>query len=294
MRPSLTKCIAIAAALLILLSSIALGVNYYFIHYPGNNYIPPNIELTVLILILIYSGLLLQFRRNFRLTRIFKEITFYYLVLCVLAYATNAAQYTPFPTIDQKIVAFESYFHIHLEKWLDWTHQYPLFVAILTWMYESLAYQMAAIPLIVIAAGKYHILRQYLFLLLASALFGFSIYYFFPTTAPASIIESPHFIEEQKATGIKFFEIHHHIEPSTIEGGMIALPSFHVIWAWLCVYLLHPWKIAFALILIANTILVLSCVLLGWHYLSDVLASIVILLIAHYLLRICQKHHNNS
>ncbi len=97
------------------------------------------------------------------------------------------------------------------------------------------------------------------------------------------MIDSPFFTEAQRATGIKFTQIHAHTKPDTFKGGMIAFPSFHVIWAWLCAFLIRDWPIAFGLLFILNTVVMLSCVLLGWHYILDIFGSILVIILAHMI-----------
>jgi membrane-associated phospholipid phosphatase len=118
----------------------------------------------------------------------------------------------------------------------------------------------------------------------SSLLIGFIVYYFFPTTAPASVLHSDYFIKEQLATGLKFTQIHQYIQPTTLDGGLIAFPSFHVIWAWLCLYLIRSWFVVFYVFLFINILLIFSCVMLGWHYFLDIILSFLILLFCHYLL----------
>ncbi|HAT8115747.1 TPA: PAP2 family protein, partial [Legionella pneumophila] len=164
--------------------------------------------------------------------------------------------------------------------------KYQHFKYLLAVIYDTLPYQMSIIPLCVIVSGRFYILKDYYFLLLCTTLMGFSYYYFFPTTAPASELQSSLFAPEQIATGLKFHQIHNHIQPTTIEGGLIALPSFHTIWAILCVYLIKDWFIPCLLLSIINVLLILSCVLLGWHYPIDILAAIILVGLSYYLLTV--------
>lgn len=276
-----TRYILYTSFTLLCLSIAALAINFFDYQYTGNNYFPPHASYLILALALMYSGFLLQFGRASQLAAILKEIIYFFLVMSLLALATNAVQYTPFPTIDQQILAFEKSLHIEFKTLFAWTQTKPLLKVVLEFIYDSLPYQMTYLPLLVIAAKRREIIREYYFLLLFSALIGFTFYYFFPTTAPASIIQSPYFSESQHATGLKFMQIHQHKQPTTLDGGLIALPSFHVIWAWFCVYLLKSWPIAFFILLPVNLLLIASCVLLGWHYPLDVLGSIVVIGITH-------------
>lgn len=64
---------------------------------------------------------------------------------------------------------------------------------------------------------------------------------------------------------------------------MISFPSFHVIWAWLCLYLVRQWRWVFILLLTMNFVLMVSCVLLGWHYCIDLAGSAVVIFLSHLL-----------
>ena len=278
-----SRFILYPATLLCLLSFIAIAINSFGYHYPGNNYVSPNTYAVVLWLVLIYSGLAIQYGRNSWPARIAKEIILFYLVLAVIALTINAVQYTPFPTIDKKIIAIEASLHLDLVAILSWTYTKPLMKQLLEFSYNSLPYQVILFPLIIIVTRRWHYIREYYFLLLISTLIGFSFYYFFPTTAPASNIVSHYFTPSQHATGLKFMQIHQHIPPTTLDGGMISLPSFHFIWAWYSLYILRGWPLGLIIMLPVNLLLASSCVLLGWHYLLDILGSVIVIMMAHTL-----------
>ncbi len=277
--------ILIISGLIIFLSLIAQLVNFFIYKYPGNNYFPPNILHIAFSLILVYAGLILQVGKNTRLSKRGLELIYFFLVMCLVALATNAVQLTPFPPIDEQIVALENKLDIDMIAILKWTQEHPRLHLLLGFIYDSLTYQMCFIPLFVIAMGRFKIIKEYYFLLLFTTLIGFCFYYFYPTTAPASVISSPFFTPYQIATGLKFNEIHNYLIPSTLEGGLIALPSFHCIWALLCVYLLKEWPIPCLLLFLANIILIASCILLGWHYPIDVITGLILVLMSYWFLQ---------
>lgn len=268
-------------------------INASIYHYPGNNYFPPNTPLITFSLILIYMGTCLQFGKTSKLASTIREIITFFLVTSVLVIATNAVQYTPFPPIDTHILALQTHLPLTVEDLLSWSSAHPSIKRGLETIYLSLTYQMTYLPLFVICMGRIARVREYYFLLLITALIGYSFYYFFPTTAPASIIDSIHFNELQRATGLKFSQIHQHITPTTLEGGMIAFPSFHVIWAYLCVYLVRDWRYVFRVLLMINLILVAACVVLGWHYVLDVAGSIVVILLGHGVYFLCERKNQS-
>lgn len=290
MRALSYSCFTLLITAIVFLSALALLINYFIYSYSGNNYFPDQVYLIFLILVFFYLGLVVYFGRKHRFTHIGKELIYFFAVMSVIALATNAVQLTPFPPIDHYLLEIESALDINMQSILSWMEQHSHLKTVLTFIYDSLAYQMAFIPLVAIASERYSLIRNYYFLMLSTTLLGFSFYYFFPSLAPASIIQSPLFSEAQRATGLKFHQIHDHLIPSTLEGGLIAFPSFHTIWALLCVYLLKDWRIPCFILLGINCLLLASCVLLGWHYLIDVVGGVLLLALCFYLMRICHRH----
>lgn len=281
------NCFSIIIGAILTLSCIAFLVNHFIYHFPGNTFFPENFMTIPFVLLFLNIGISILFEPNSMARKIGKELIYFVLIMSLIAFATDAIQLTPFEPIDNYILPFEEFFHIDMPKILSWTNEHQHFKLILGLSYDSLVLQMSIIPLVVILCGKFEIIHDYYFLLLSTLLFGFIFYYFWPTTAPASIIHSPFFSPEQHATGLKFHQIHQHIVPTTNEGGLIALPSFHAIWAILCIYLVKDWPIIRVTLVIVNTALISSCVLLGWHYLIDIIAAFLLTWFCFYLLKRC-------
>jgi hypothetical protein len=266
-------------------------VNKYEYQYPGLFYFQPKLFALSIFLLLIRMGLKVQFEMisHTHLWNIAREINIYITLVVLILFATSAIQYTPFSPIDKKILAIEHYLHLDLKAVMAWTNTNTFVKELVSVVYRSLGYQVVIFPIFVMLARRFDVMYKFYFLILTTWLIGSFIYYFFPTTGPASVIDSPYFVEAQRTTGLKFWQLHHYIQPISAEGGLIAMPSFHVIWGWLCVYLLRPWPIAFYLILLVNSVMVASCVLLGWHYFLDVIVSTMTLLVAHAIYYYCHK-----
>jgi membrane-associated phospholipid phosphatase len=279
------NCLLLLSTLIAILSLTALLINFFIYQYPANNYFADETVHIGCSFVLFYLGLLVLVGKNDKSTHKARELIYYYAVMCLIAFATNAVQLTPFAPIDTKIVEFEALVHINLGDILAWTHKHPNLDVLLRLIYDSLPYQMFFVPVFVLVMGRFQVLREYYFLLLLTTLLGFSFYYFYPTSAPASVINSPFFNTNQIATGLKFNQIRNHIHPSTAEGGLISLPSFHCIWALLCVYLLKEWLILCIILFLINIILIASCVLIGWHYPSDILAGFLLVALGYYFLK---------
>ncbi|MBA2656864.1 MAG: phosphatase PAP2 family protein [Tatlockia sp.] len=273
----------ITAAIICGLSIIALVYNHYRTHFVGNNYFPPDSSLIFVILILIFLGSYLVFDKQNPFFKIAKELLYFFLLFSVIAFATNAVQFAPFRPIDKSLILIDQALGIHLDKIIGWTLNKPSLKDILVLSYDSLPMQMTYLPLLLIFCRQFYYLREYYSLLLITTLLGFLFYYFWPTLGPASVFNSPYFSNAQHATGIKFIEIHSKIVPSTQEGGMIAMPSFHMIWALLGLNLSRCSTLIFIPLLILNVLLISSCILLGWHYLIDLLGSIITLGISYLI-----------
>lgn len=276
--------ISLIAIMVLSLSLGALSYNAWVTGYPGNNYFPPNSVQIYLSLFLSLFGFQILFGSEARATKVSKELIYLVIVYSLIALSINAIQYTPFLPIDDELVAFEArLYSFYLPDAMEWLNKFPTLKELLHFSYKSLDWQLFLIPLVLVSFDKIEKLREYYFLLLFTGLIGFTFYYFFPTTAPASMFQSPYFEESQYATGLKFWQIHQHIQPTTVAGGMISIPSFHVIFAWICLFSLREWKILYTPLFINNLFLFSSCVLLGWHYLIDIVASFMLLLFAHFI-----------
>lgn len=285
------NCSLISGILIILFSICVSLVNFQFFHFQGNNYLPHGAGTAGISILLTVIGVRIYLEKTHYICELMQAVLSLYLVMGVIALLTNAVQFTPFTPIDRYLIAIDHALGINTSLLIEWTSKHPWLQYILAQIYDSLPLQMAILPIAVAISGKFHILREYFCLMLVSALIGFVFYYFFPTTAPASNIASPWFGTLQHATGIKFSEIHHHLAPSTIEGGMIALPSFHTIWAWLCIYLVRSWFFALIVILPLNLLLIISCVLLGWHYFVDIIGGLVVILTTHAIHNLLAKQY---
>lgn len=294
MTDNLSRNSLFLAGIISIFSIIAYCVNYYNFQFPGNSFFPPGAGSVILLIGIFNIGLALVFEKNDYPRLASLELLLFVGLMVLIAFASNQIQLTPFSPIDKNIINFESMFGFTMQPVLSWTHQHPLIQRWLAYIYDSLPWQMTFLPLLLILFGKFDRLRKYYFMMLFTALFGFSFYYFFPTTAPASWVHSPYFSNDQIDTGLKFKQIHQHIKPTTNKGGLIALPSFHVIWAILCVFLVAEWRMLFILLAVINCILIISCVFLGWHYPTDVIAGLVLVTISYKFMRLSQLDRNAS
>jgi membrane-associated phospholipid phosphatase len=271
-----------------LLSLFMLYLNRCCYRFPGLFYFEPSLIGLNILLFGLSMGLRLQFDMAYDtlLLKGLRAVCFYILIINICLLSTTAVQYTPYIPIDKKILFLERhYLFFDLKTAMDWLGAWSYLRRIADIIYRSLVYEVIIFPLLLIYFKQYRRVYNFYFMVLLSWLIGSVIYYYFPTAAPASVMDSIYFTKDQYLTGLKFWQLHHYIQPINPEGGMISMPSFHVIWALLCLYLLRPWPVLFWICAAFNSLIILSCVLLGWHYLLDVVASALITLFVYSLLR---------
>ena len=270
-------------AIILCFAALALALNAFFYQFPGNDYIHQNAMSSWFYL--IFS--LILFCRIYGVKIVSNKTIQGYLLFFVIVglstLAVNAMQYTPFNPIDVQILELEKILHISSLSLVIWAKQHHTLSHGLYYAYNFLTFEMIIIPIYVLAIKKYDYFYEYLHLILIAMCFGFIFYYLFPTTGPASNLPDYYFRTEQLETGLKFWQIHHYQQPTTTKGGMVAMPSFHVIWAWLVVHLIRFQPICCLSLAIINIILTVACVLLGWHYCLDLVGSFFVLTITLYI-----------
>ena len=279
-------------ATIIIFSLFCFYINDKLYQFSGNQYLPADFFQSLPILALMYLASRLGFGAKSPANQFFFDFILYYSAIAMVLLLTTAVQFTPFRPIDE-----------HIFRWLGpelnqkflalmlWTQNHDLVFKGLKLTYANLQIELLIIPLILIGLRQRQSLYEFLILILLSALIGFTFYYLFPSSGPGTVFPAEYFSPAQLATHLKFNEVHQSIPPSTLEGGMIALPSYHVIWAWLCTFALRQYKTVFIMLCFYNGILLLSCVLLGWHYFIDPIGSLLLLLLTHAL---CIMHQTAS
>lgn len=248
--------------------------------FPGNMYIP----LSWVMLAPIFIGLALLAMRvrdiSPRMAFLTKTYNLYFIIGLTEMVLMTGIQYTPFPTIDHQLVKIDALMGVHVPTLLNWVYSYPWLAKTLWFAYDSWVYQLMLIPILLGFFVEKRAIQILFPAVLIALSFGTIIYYFFPTGGPTLVFQSPHFIENQLATSLKFLQLHNYQEPTTYLGGMIAFPSYHAIAALLCVYATRSLKWLFYPLICLNTLLLAATVLLGWHYFIDVIASVTIVIVS--------------
>lgn len=260
-----------------------ITINKLFFHFTGIFYDPSLwLKLTPIVAVLMIIGMYAR-TLSPRMGYFTRSYCLYFLIVVALGILTTGIQYTPFPLIDQHLVNIDKVLGFHSIALLNWTYAHPHIKHFFQYAYASIGFQLFIIPLLIAFWGDKKGFEVFLITLIFSYLVGTTIYYFLPSAGLTSVFHSPHLSVSQHDTYLKFYEIHHRLPIKTEDGGMIAFPSFHVIWAILLTYACRHKKLIFYPLILMNLFVILSTLFLGWHYLTDVLGAFIVSTIIIYL-----------
>ncbi len=192
--------------------------------------------------------------------------------LASTAFFTSASALTPFHAIDDALHQADLSIGFDQNYWVELIYSQPFIHKSLETIYFSLYFQMVIMPFIAVFFVPAEKIYQYFGRVMMLGVIGTSIYYLFPTTAPTIFLNKDHLIFDQINLVLQFKQIHAGTMPDHITMALIGFPSFHVIWAILLCSLFKNTKLFIPVIFI-NAIICFSTILLGWHYLMDVIAS---------------------
>ncbi|MBI5246692.1 MAG: phosphatase PAP2 family protein [Elusimicrobia bacterium] len=265
----------LAAALLA--AFLLMAVNALFFHYTGISYFPRECWWLAFVAVdLAIFGHWIR-ERSPRASFAAIGLAFYALAMAVTTgVLVSAVQYTPFPRIDHALARWDAALGWDTVAVLSWIAERPRLRTFLNWCYNSTDLQLALAPFVPALAGDRRRMRVLLYALTYSTIAGSLFYYFFPSSGPASVFQSPDFLQVQRFTHMKYEQVHQFRPVTTLLGGLIAFPSFHVAWSVLVTYAALPNKNLFRAAAVLNTIVIASTVLLAWHYVVDVPAGIAL------------------
>lgn len=201
------------------------------------------------------------------------------IITFIINIFTIAIQYTPFPLHDSGLHQLDVLLGFNILHFLGWAHRYPWLIKICNTTYNTTIVELLVIPFLLIFLQQQRRFSVYINVCMMATIVGYLIYYFYPSAGPAHIFTSPYFTEILYSVSQRFYDVQHHIFNDQLSGGIISFPSFHTIWAICAVYSFKNYKPVFWPLLIWNSFILLATLALGTHFLVDIIASIVIMII---------------
>jgi len=264
-------------------ASLFCILNAFFTHYHGNFYIPMLwIGLLPLMLALyVFSNAVRE--HSPKMTFFTRNYTLYIFILLSFAALATGVQYTPFPTIDLNLVKIDAFLGFSTPGVVNWTMSHPTIKVIFEYCYDALDIELFVAPMIIVWLGEKETVQHFFVMICLGFLMACLIYYFLPTAAPVSVFKNVSFLPQEHFTSTKYFEIHHYLPLTVHDSSLIAFPSMHVVWAMALLYLVHRHFWLFYPLLILNSLVILATMFLGWHYLTDVIAGMLVMAISAYL-----------
>lgn len=258
--------------------------NYFFLHLKVS---PPWIvyEPILPIIFIWYFGCVLEPYRLYLSLRI-RLFALYLLTIVCFFLGTHVCLLTPFSLwIDPWLLRVDRLLGFDSARILAWVHAYDQWKPILIFCYNSWVFEVLLVPLVLLIFGYLKNLAWLIYASLISIIIGGLIYFFFPSLPPASLVHSPYFMHSSHVLIQRFFDLRKHLplDPKTLSSGLISFPSFHVINALLSIIAVWPLKFIRWPLLFLNIMLVLSTMMLGFHYLVDVLGALIIVAASSYL-----------
>lgn len=268
----------ILGAMVLIISMILFMVNAVDQNYRGPAFLGSYVLWLTPVMLLFFFASVCLCKKNTRLALFLETIWGLYIVAVLMAFFAMAVQLTPFPRHDVFFNQLDLAIGFNQVPFLDWTYHHPIIGQVLMTLYKSLPFQMVFGPLLLAMLGARRSLDILFKTFLLTMLIGFLIYYFFPSTDPAGAYQNKYFSPVMYNVVFRFDRIHHYLPVKYIGGGLIGFPSFHVIWAIALSAAFRQFKYLFYPLVICNFLIVLSTVLLGWHFLADVFGGIALVL----------------
>ena len=279
------KIILLTSALLVFLSCLLLLINslttqYPVVHFPWLAIKDPSLFPCTLIFI---YGLYLS-KQSAHLSLIFKSLGLHCLISLVMLIAASGVYTTPFPLHDDWLNNLNSIFHFDTLRFMNLFNSKWWLQITFELIYNFLLLALLVLPIVFAVLG--YATRVYTFTLacLIACLMGYGLYYFFPSSAPASILHSIYFPRTSLHLSQSFYLVHHY-QTASVFVGFISIPSFHTIWATIMVCMVWKHK-SFYLLFAFSILVVISTLTTGWHFLIDDMVALPIGLISFMLARI--------
>lgn len=234
-----------------------------------------------------FSGVLIE-NGGYRRVGLLVQVVMKNIALYTLGYYTAIFLLTtPFPGADKLLQSWDHAIGYHTLPMMEWVAKYPFALTFFHAAYAAWGFELLLLPCVWALLGRKTVIEKFYLAWMICLIIGGAMYYVLPATGPATVVHSPLFTDYDNSFVKQFFNVHHHIVMRIRSFGIITIPSFHVIAALLIIYYTRDDKFLFYPLLALNILLILSTLVLGKHYLVDLIASSIVAPFSIYLSNRC-------
>jgi len=132
----------------------------------------------------------LTYRKHPRVGLFLSSLAQMYFFIIVIVLALSAVITTPFGLIDHHLLAFDQFFGFSTLKLMAWVNHMPWLHNMLQLAYNSWFFELILTPLVLAWFNDRLEIDRFVIATFIAFLFAGIIYYFWPTVAPAGILQS--------------------------------------------------------------------------------------------------------
>jgi membrane-associated phospholipid phosphatase len=266
-----------------LVTVLMMGYNFFFVHYINyaNAFLAPPAAAPGFAL--VYYCSLRYLKQHTRTCEfvlcILYTLAFLYFNLMICA----GAMITPSPWLLSKQL-------LHADLWLGfnqlplilWTKNHPTIEQALNFAYGSWTVQLFFLPLILVFCRQYQAYKQWFTAGMLAMLIVCLIYYIWPSLPPAYVFTQKIFHSGCYQCINRYFLIRQFQEYNVGLCGLIVFPSCHIIFATFNTYYLRKVRWLFYPLLALNLLLAASTIMMGMHFLVDVIGGFAVAALCIY------------
>ncbi len=233
---------------------------------------------------LLYVSFFNLRKKYFYISSFFISILYTVLFIYTMFLTCGAALLTPSThLLNYQLLNWDLALGFHQLPIIKWTEQHTFLHQYLYYAYGTWAIQLALICPVLALLKRYKEMRQWVFASIIAILITSAIYFFYPSLPPASVYPNYRFDSACYTCIDRYYLIHAYQPFNYTQCGLIVFPSCHVIWGILNTFAFRRVKWLLWPMIVMNVSLIISTVLLGMHFLVDVLGAIVVFIVSALL-----------
>lgn len=232
--------------------------------------------LIIVMAFLLFGAVFYSWRKAEILSNVFSVAFWgisYFLLLLLMMYVGTRR---PLEFGDPVLAQIDRWMGVEVPDVMRWAKTYPIVNTTLTFCYYSLAHLFFVAILLPPLLGRMDVSKQFLVGCVVAGVIAIITYAYFRPVGPWLCYDIP--TDPIQTTHVQSFHALYYQEVYTIDlectPPLLEIPSLHTVWA--CLIAVALWQIRYIRwpVAVFCTLIVISTVTTGWHYLIDVIAGL--------------------